>query len=104
MLVLNGSNQPNEEKITKSAGDTLMLECGQYTSLPEATVTWVRRDEVTDIQKQSLGDNVATSVESGILYFRNLTKSHNDLYQCVISNSLTGTNRMGSYILTVNGG
>ena len=103
LLVLNGNNQPTEQKVTKSAGDTLMLGCGEYNSVPEATVTWIRRDLVTDIQKQSLGDNVATSVESGILYFRNLEKSHNGLYQCVISNSLTDNSIVGSYILTVNG-
>ena len=101
--MLNGNNQPNDEMVTKSAGDTLMLDCGEYSSLPEATVTWVRRDSVTDVQKQVLGDNVATSVSSGILYFRSLTTSHNDIYQCVITNSLTGSSIAGSYILTVNG-
>ena len=79
-----------------------MLDCGEYSSLPEATITWVRRDPMTDVQ-QVFGDNVAISVSSGILYFRSLTTSHNDLYQCVITNSLTGNSIAGSYILRVNG-
>lgn len=103
LLVLNGNNQPDKQMVTRSAGDTLVLDCGMYTSLPEASVTWVRRDPVTNVQKQSLGENVATSVESGILYFRSLAKSHDDLYQCGISNSLTDNSLGGSYILTVNG-
>ena len=103
LLGLNGSNQPNNQMVTKSEGDSLKLDCGEYSSLPEATVTWVRRHPLTDVQRQSLGDNVVASVESGILFFRNLTTSHDDLYQCSITNSLTGSNIVGSYRLVVNG-
>ena len=103
LLGLNGSNQPNRMMITKLVGESLLLECGEYSSLPAATVTWVRRDPVTAFQRPSPGDNVVTSIETGLLYFRSLTTSHDDLYQCVITNSLTTNNIVGSYILQVNG-
>lgn len=102
VLGLNGTNQPNNQIVTKSVGDSLQLNCGDYNSLPAATVTWSKRDPTTDVQ-ESLGNNVVFSVESGMLYFRSLTISHSGVFQCVVTNSLTNNNIRGSYILTVNG-
>ena len=102
LLGLNGSRQPSRQSVTRLVGDSLQLNCGEFSSVPEASITWVRRDPLTDVQKGSLGDNVVTSI-SGILYFRSLKKSHNDLYRCSVENSVTGTTVMGSYILSVNG-
>ena len=102
MLGLNGSRQPNRQMVTRSVGEPLQLDCGEFSSVPEASITWVRRNPLTNIQKGSLGDNVVTSI-SGLLYFRSLEASHNDLYECSILNRVTGTTVVGSYILSVNG-
>lgn len=91
------------EVVTKLVGESLKLNCGDHTSLPEATVTWSRRDPVIESQQINLGDNVVSSVESGLLYFRSLTASHSGLYVCVVTNALTNSNVMGSYKLEVNG-
>lgn len=103
LLGLNGSNQPNNQKVTKSKGESLKLDCGDYTSVPEASVTWSRRDCDLNTQQLNLGDNVVTSVDSRTLYFRSLTGSHNGCYQCVVTNGLATNNIMGSYELVVNG-
>ena len=102
VLVLNGNNQPNNQIVTKSIGDSLQLNCGDYNSLPAATVTWSKRDSTSGAQ-QSLGNNVVFSVGSVMVYFRSLTISHSGRFECVVTNSLTNNNIKGSYILTVNG-
>lgn len=104
LLGLNGSNQPSNQMVTRSVGESLKLDCGDYNSLPVATVTWSKRDCDIDSLQLSLGNNVVTSVESGSLYFRSLTVSHRGCYQCVVTNGLTSSNIMGSYRLEVNGG
>ena len=102
LLGLNSSNQPNRRVVTGSVGELLRLDCGDYSSLPEATVTWSKID--CEINSQlSLGNDVITSVESGSLYLRSLTKSHEGCYQCGVANSVAGTSFMGSYVLEVNG-
>lgn len=103
LLGLNGTNQPNNQKITRFVGESLKLDCGQINSLPEATVTWSRRDRVTNVQELSLGNDVVLSVNSGTLYFRSITESHDGIYQCLVTNSLTSNSIPGSYDLTVNG-
>lgn len=102
LLGLNGTNQPNNRVITKFLGDWLQLNCGVFESLPTATVTWSKRDRTTNVQ-ENLDDNVIPSVKSGMLYFRSLTVSHSGYYQCVVTNSLTDNNIMGSYTVIVNG-
>jgi len=102
VLGLNGGNQPNNKMVTRLVGDSLQLNCGDYSSLPAATVTWSKRDRTTRVQ-ENLGEDVVFSVESGMLYFRRLTLSHSGLFECVVTNSLTNNNIRGSHILIVNG-
>ena len=102
LLGLNYSNQPNREVVTGTVEELLKLDCGDYSSLPEATVTWSKIDCVIN-QQLTLGENVVTSVETGSLYLRRLTKSHEGCYQCGVANSVTGTGFMGSYVVEVNG-
>ena len=88
--------------VTASVGELLKLNCGEYSSLPSATVTWSKSD--CEINSQlSLGDNVVTSVESGSLYFRRLTTSHAGCFRCAVTNSVSRDTLIGSYELTVNG-
>ena len=102
LLGLNSSNQPNRRVVTGSVGELLRLDCGDYSSLPEAAVTWSKIDCVINTQLNP-GENVVSSVESGSLYLRSLTKSHEGCYQCGVANSVAGTSFMGSYVLEVNG-
>ena len=102
MLGLNGSNQPNRMMVTGSVGELLKLDCGEYSSLPSATVTWSKSDCELNTQL-SLGENVVTSVESGSIYFRSLTTSHAGCFRCTVTNSVSGITLTGSYELIVNG-
>ena len=102
LLGLIGSNQPNEKMITGSVGESLKLDCGEFSSLPSATVTWIKRECGIENSQLSLGDNVVVaSVESRSLYFRSLTASHAGCFHCSVTNS--GIPLTGSYVLTVNG-
>ena len=104
LLGLIGSNQPNEKMITGSVGESLKLDCGEYSSLPSASVTWVKNIFCErDTQMGSLGENVVTSLEFGSLYIRSLTTSHTGCFQCTVRNSVSGDTSRGRYVLTVNG-
>ena len=89
--------------ITGSVGELLKLDCGEYSSLPSATVTWSKVICDSNTQLGNLGDNVVTSVESGSLYFRSLTTSHAGCFWCAVTNTVSSFTETGSYELTVNG-
>ena len=103
LLGLNGSNQPNRTMVNGIVGELLKLDCGEYSSLPSATVTWSKIFCELDTQLRSFGDNVVTSVESGSLYFRSLTTSHAGCFRCAVTNNVSDITLIGSYVLTVNG-
>ena len=90
--------------ITGSVGESLKLDCGEYSSLPSSSVTWSKINCDTNKQLSSgLGENIVISVEPENLYVRSLTTSHTGCFQCAVRNSVSGSSLIGSYRLTVNG-
>ena len=89
--------------ITGSVGELLKLDCGEYSSLPSATVTWSKWDCDASKQLSSLGENIVFSLEPENLYIRSLTSSHTGCFQCTVRNSVSGSSLEGSYRLIVNG-
>ena len=103
LVQTNGTTQPINQEITRAIGETLELNCGEYTSLPGASVSWSKRDSITNVQQPTLGGQTVQSIETGNLFFRSLTESDSGIFQCVVTNSLTDNSLQGSYHLNVTG-
>lgn len=103
LVQVNGTTQPMDQEITKAVGETLELNCGEYASSPPASVTWSKRDSITDVQQPTLGEQTVQSIRTNNLIFRSLTESDSGIFRCVVTNSLAGNSLQGSYRLTVMG-
>jgi len=103
LVQINGTTQPSSLEITRAVGETLELNCGEYTSYPAASISWTKRDSITGTQQSSLGEDTVQIIGTGNVFFRSLTVSDSGIFRCVVTNDYTENSLQGSYVLTVTG-
>ena len=88
--------------VSISLGQTAVISCGSYTSVPEAPLSWELYDEFNNIRLDAVHDKAIVGL-SGDLYLQDASQVNGGTYECRASNRDTGTIVTGFVQVTVEG-